>query len=138
MTLTDAEVEDATHDDVLFDLQSVEVQGSDAIYWRLHQKSLSGVDKIKRRVVRVEASDDDLLMVIGWHDGDRKRLYVDEFLIWENFDNNSGYTYLISFIEALTQQATISAFSVNELLPLEVLSYLKNTGRNVSSPLALR
>lgn len=136
MSLTDSEVEAISHEDVLLDLQ--EVQVGESIYWRLHPKNIAPVDKNRKRVVRIEYSDEDLMMVMGWHDPNNKRLYVEEFLIWENFDNVTGYNYLTSFIDALGMQVMVSAYSVNEMMPLEVLGYLKNTGRNVSSPMSTR
>lgn len=134
LSLTDTDVEKATHEEVIYDLSDIQV-GS-AICWQINHKIIANSERIRKRVVRIESADDSLMIVIGWHDPTNSRLFVEEFLVWENFTNEDSLRYLTAFIDALCNQVTVTAFSANDQVPLEIIGFMKNTGRPLSTPLS--
>lgn len=140
LALTSIEVDQATHEEhsyVVEEARPLDDKGSK--YFKLStEKLLENFDRVRKRVVRIDAVDDYLIMVVGWNDKVNQRLYVDEFLVWEDYTNQETLTFFQQFVQGLLHLSTIDAFSLNAYVPIEVVNYLRGTGRRVSSPLAAR
>jgi hypothetical protein len=143
LSVMGAEVDKAIHDEhvLVLERQSLLDDNYDesAVYWKLGQnETFNATERNRVRIARVDVWNDTLLFVLGWNDSDHGRLYIDEFLEWEHFTNSDSLLYLQQFIIELMGIMRISAFSLNELIPLELVTFLGTTGTRVSSPLSSR
>lgn len=137
LSLTDAEVEKSVHLDHLLKPQLIRNSETGASVYVLENQQLPPYERSRRRVVRIDAVRDVLITVIGWHDKQNNQMFVEEFLVWEEFTSDS-LSALENFISQLISQVAVAAFSLNEIAPVELINFLKSTGRPVSSPLSSR
>jgi len=138
MALNSTEVNAATHDDFILDIIEHRDKLTGATYHEVGEIKVEVYEKNRKRVARVDAMGDLLITVLGWHDKTNNRLFVDEFLIWEEYTNDFSLDKFQEFIRSLLAKITIDAFSLNGNVPIEIVNFLRNTGRRVSSPLAAR
>lgn len=133
LALKDDDVEKVLHEDVLLNLKNDESLG----VWHFEDTSLSKEEKLRKRVLRLDASDTELIMCLGWHDKVNDKLKVDEFLVWQEFTNQRGLSHFNVFIDRLLATCTLMVVSTNDLVPVEIIHHLQEMGVNVASPLSV-
>lgn len=138
LSLTASEVEAACHEERVFKVSEHKSAEGDTYFTLPDDVRLDTYERTRKRLVRIDATDDYMLMVIGWNDKVNQRLYVDEFLIWEDYTNQTTLIYLQQFVTKLLNMASVEAFSLNVFVPIELVNFLRGTGRRVSSPLTSR
>jgi len=132
LALRDKEVEAILHEDTFLNLQEDEGMG----IWTLGDSGLDRQEQRRKRVLRLDGSETELLIVLGWHDTENDKLRVDEYLVWRDFTNKRGLSYFTSFMETLMKTVTIPVISTNDMVPMEIIQFLQESGAQVSSPLA--
>lgn len=107
-------------------------------YFVLNEVIIEAHERARKRVVRIDAAGDYLIFVMGWNDKLNQQLFVDEYLIWEDYTNSTTQQYFETFVNSLLKLYSIETFSLNANVPIEIINFLRGTGRRISSPLANR
>lgn len=132
-------VENAVHETHVLNIEPHRtVEGSSYHILDTTGLALEPYERNRKRVVRVDAHRDMLIFVMGWNDKLNTQLFVDEFLIWEDYTNQATLQYFQHFVSELLRVVTLDSFSLNATVPIEVVNFLRGTGRRVSSPLSSR
>lgn len=137
LALTAGEVEMAIHEEQI--IPTEEFRTSDGSTYHVIKEDdliLEAVEKNRKRVIRIDATDDYIIFIVGWNDKIQQRLFVDSFLVWEDYTNAGALDYIETFIAAMLRIATVETFSLNANIPIELVNFIRGTGRRVSSPLS--
>lgn len=137
LNLTTVEVEQAVHDEHVFTY--IEHRTADGgTYYVMDDEGLvmEAHERNRKRVMRIDATRDYLITVLGWNDKLHQRLYVDEYLVWQDYSNQQSLEYFQEFINKLLKIGIVDSFSLNANVPIEIVNFLRGTGRRVSSPLS--
>lgn len=138
LQLTDSDLSAALYDgEDLFDIEVIELE-SGANAYSMPVKILAPADFRHTRVVQIYAVEECMVVLWGWHDKEEDTLRVEKFLVWQDYGNDMALRYLEMLVLNLSQMVRIGGISLNDQVPLELVSYLKSLNLTVSSPLLAR
>lgn len=134
LSFSSEEVDRAISVDCVLDFEEFnDVEGYN--YFILNTTSLSPLLKNRVRVGRIDVVDDRLIFLMGWHDRKEKKLNVEVYQIWEDFFNLERFTDMLL---QLYEVCNLQSFSCNEYTPVDLITFLQDTGRKVSTSLSTR
>jgi hypothetical protein len=105
--------------------------------WEIHTdlKAVHPFERLRPRAARLDAHENRLLFCCGWQDKADNKLRADLFLEWEDYDQPQVFANVQFVLLNLFSHFRIEAFSLNEHVPIELINFLQQNGRNVSSAL---
>lgn len=137
LQLTDSDLTAALYDGDLFKVEVVELD-SGANAYQMAVEVLPPADARHTRVVQIYAVEECMVVLWGWHDKEEDTLRVEKFLVWQDYANDLALRYLEMLMLNLSQMVRIGGISLNDQVPLDLVSYLKSLNLTVSSPLLSR
>jgi len=136
MSLKETEIEPVILDTQLFAVEYVEVEGTPV---PVFHGITDLMPKNARFGIRIDAVEDLLVVTVGRYAREAQLVMVDGYYVWEAQSYlDFGCESVIQFLSGLTDQVEVFAFSLNESVPLEILDFIKATGKRFTSALAAR
>lgn len=136
MSIAQIDLESIAHEEHILSLQS-RVTDTGAAIWELLDQRVDPHERQRVRTVRIDTAGDDILFVLGWYWPADDRHYVDEFLLWERFDESAMEAFRV-FLNDVLMAVKVQAFSLGGSVPLEIVTAVQRTGRPMSTPLNVR
>lgn len=136
--LTEEEIEKAI---VLTDLLNIEesvLKTGATVFQIVEQTPIPRHELVKIRVAQISADDSALFLLWGFNDKSTERLILEDYQIWHDFRNDTSLYHFQVFLQKLIACLKISAISLNADVPLELVTYLSNSGIRTTSPLYAR
>lgn len=135
MTFTQAEIEDATHNEAVLDVTYLDNAGFHTPQYNGVYRDVKGI----RFGVRIDSVDDQLLVCLGHQDKKTSQTVIDGFYIWDAYSTyDATCEGPVLFLQGLIRDLDVFAFSLNESVPLELISFIQSSGKRFVSALAAR
>lgn len=137
LTMDDGSADRSIHAERIFSIQEAEVEGTDSTVHVIDGPPTDPVERTRRRTVRFDVVNNDLVFMMGWFDKQTDHVFVDEYLLWRDYSQPT-LEFLEAFIFRLIGWTKIAGFSLSEATPIEIITMLQGTGLPITSPLSLR